>query len=78
MPGFDTTGPHGKGPASGGGRGNCRRAERPDDTQNPGGGAGGGRCRAQGGGGQGKGKGRGRRQAGGGGQDASGNDKQGR
>ena len=59
MPGFDKTGPQGKGPVTGGGRGTCRQNDQAGGGQ----GRGGGRGRKQGAGkGGGRGMGQGQRQ----------------
>jgi len=60
MPGFDKTGPQGKGPVTGGGRGTCRQNEKTGKGQ--GRGQGRGRCAGSvGGRGMGQGGGVGRR-----------------
>lgn len=61
MPGFDATGPQGKGKGTGGNRGVCKQKEATGQSEVARGGQGGGRCRNGEGRGRGMGGGQGRR-----------------
>ncbi len=72
MPGFDATGPQGKGTGTGGKRGICQQNNVTEQGQPSVGSVGGGRCRNMGGGGRGVGGGGGRGVGGGGGRGVGG------